>query len=271
MTRSLLIVMILALCGSLAGATPALAQSDTDASPGITTTGYGEASAPAESASLEFLIIDEQSFYGGPPQAAPVEATPGAIARETVAPITDAIEATGLAESVEVVVPVVRELYNQAPLARIEVTVANPDLDGLANLVTEVTRAAAGDRLLLGYVGARFETSDCATLERGAREAALAEAQTRAGIQAELLGVGLGDVVASVDVDATAGVANLYGAQPTSASNCDPMGSATSGGDFGSGGSLPRFDPTSNSGEVEVYRQVQVTFAIAASEATPAA
>lgn len=271
MTRSLLIVMILALFGSLVGAAPAIAQGEPGVRAGITTTGYGEASAAAESVSMEFVIVDEQAFYGGPPQQAPVEATPGAMARETVAPIVDALEASGAVESVEVVVPMVSLLYAQAPLARIDVTVANPDLAGMTSVVTEVSRAAAGERLLVGYVGARFETSDCATLERGAREAALAEAQTRAGIQAELLGVGLGDVVASVDVDATTGVANLYGAQPTSASNCDPMGSATSGGDFGSGGSLPRFDPTSNSGEVEVYRQVQVTFAIAASEATPAA
>lgn len=270
MTRSLLIVTILALFGSLVGATPAMAQGEPGTHAGITTSGYGEASGPAESATLEFLIIDEQSFYGGPPQAAPVEATPGAMARETVAPIIDAIEASGLAESVEVVVPVVRELYNQAPLARIEVTVANPDREGLASLVTEVTRAAAGERLLLGYVGARFETSDCATLEREAREAALADAESRAGIQAELLGVELGDVVASSDV-AASGLVNPYGGQPTSASNCDPTGSAFSGGQFGPGGTLPSFDLASDTGEVEIYRQLQVTYAIEGSEATPAA
>ena len=270
MTRSMLIVTILALFGSLAVGAPAIAQREPDARVGITTTGHGEASGPAESATLEFLIVDEQAFYGGPPQAAPVEATPGAMARETVAPITDVIEASGLAESVEVVVPVVRELYNQSPLVRIEVTVANPDLDALATLVTEVSRAAGGERLLVAYVGARFETSDCATLEREARAAALADAEGRATIQAELLGVGLGTVVASVDVDVT-GSAVPYGSPVASGSNCDAVASVDSLGQFTVGATLPRFDPMSDSGEVEIYRQLQVTFAIDGTEATPAA
>lgn len=269
MTRSLLIVTILVLCGSLAGTAPVLAQGDAGIQAGITTTGYGEASAPAESAALEFLIISQDAFYGGSPQAPEVEATPGALARETVGPIADAIEASGAVESVEVVIPLTSDFYSQAPLARIDVTVANPDLDGLTSLVNDVTQAAAGERLLVGYVGAQFETSDCATLERDAREAALADAQSRAGIQAELLGVELGEVVASTDIDAASGLATLYGAQGVSGSNCDPAGLSFPDSGFTSGVMLPRFDPALDSGEVEVYRQLQVTFAIDASEATP--
>jgi uncharacterized protein YggE len=269
MNRSVLIVTILALCGSLVAATPALAQGDAGIRAGITTTGYGEASTPAESARMEFLIISQDAFYGGPPQAPEVEATPGAMARETVAPIADAIEASGAAESVEVVIPLTTDFYSQAPLARIDITVPNPDLDGLTSLVNDVTQAAAGERLLVGYVGAQFETSDCATLERNAREAALADARSRADIQADLLGVSLGEVVAVADLD-TSGVAALqYGVPVASASNCDAVAAGSSVGQFSPGASLPRFDPTSDSGEVEVYRQLQVTFAIDASEATP--
>jgi len=271
MQRSSSIIMILALFGSLVAASPVMAQGDTGVHAGITTLGYGMASAPAESARMEFLIIDQDTLYGGPPLAPQVEATPGAMAREAVAPITDAIDASGAAESVEVVTPVVYEPYSQPSLARIEVTVANPDLEGLTNLVNVATQAAAGERLLVGYVGARFETSDCASLERDARETALAEAGARAEIQADLLEVGLGEVVASVDVDVSGGLGDLYGGQPASASNCDPLGSAIAGGQFGLGVTLPRFDPTVDSGEVEVHRQLRVTFAIDAGEATPAA
>jgi len=270
MNRSMLIVTILALCGSLAAAAPALAQGDAGIQAGITTTGYGEASAPAESARVEFLIISQDAFYGGPPQAPEVEATPGAMARETVAPIADAIEASGVAESVEVVIPLTTDFYSQAPLARIDVTVANPDLDGLTSLVNDMTQAAAGERLLVGYVGAQFETSDCATLERDARAAALGDARSRADIQAGLLGVSLGEVIASADLDTSGVVALLYGEQVASASNCDTVGSASSAGQFAPGATLPRFDPTSDAAEVEVYRQLRVTFAIEASEATPA-
>lgn len=271
MTRSFSIVAILTLFASLTLAAPAMAQGEPGVHAGITTIGYGMASAPAESARLEFLIIDQDTFYGGPPLAPEVEATPGAMARKTVAPITDAIEASGAAESVDVVIPVVLEPYSQPSLARIDVTVANPDLDGLTDLVNVVTQAAAGERLLVGYVGAQFEASDCASLERDAREAALSEARSRADIQAELLGVGLGEVVASADLDTSAGAALLYGLPVASASNCDAFGSANSAGQFSPGATLPRFDPTSDSGEVEIHRQLQVTFAIDAGEATPAA
>ncbi len=264
MTRSLLIVTILALFGPQALASPALAQE----AAGITTIGYGMASAPAESATLEFLIIDEQSFYGGPPQAAPVEATPGAMVRETVAPITEVIEGNDAVERVDVSVPLITELYSQAALARIEVSVVEPDLVGLTNLIADVVRAASSERLLIGYVGARFETSDCATLERDAREAALADAQGRAGIQAGLLGFGLGEVVASADLDTSGIAAQVYGPLVAPASNCDAVASASSASQYSPGASLPRFDPTSDSGEVEVHRQVRVTFAIEVSEAT---
>ncbi len=269
MTRSLRLVTILMLFGSLALASPAMAQGEPGGHAGITVTGYGMASAPAESANLEFLIVDQDVFFGGPPQAPEVEATPGSMARETVAPIVDAIEASESVESVEVVIPLVSEIYSQAPLARIDVMVANPDLDGLSTLVNDVTQAAAGERLLVGYVGAQFETADCATLERAAREAALADARDRAAIQAELLEVGLGEVVASADLDAAGDVALLYGAQGASASNCDAVGSASAGGQFGPSASLPGFDPTSDSGEVEVHRQLRVTFAIDSAGATP--
>ncbi len=271
MTRSLVIVTILALVGSLAAISPAIAQGDLAVQAGITTTGYGEASAPAASVRLEFLIISQDVFFGGAPQAPQVEDTPGAMAQETVFPIVDAIQDSGMVESVGVVVPLTTEPFSQGPLARIDVVVPNPDLAGLTSLVTGVVQAAAGDRLLVGYVGAQFEASDCAALERDAREAALTDAEDRAGIQADLLGVALGDVVAVVDVDSETSQASFYGARATFANNCDPAGSAIAEGSYGPGATLPRFDPTVDSGAVEVHRQLQVTFVIDASEATPAA
>lgn len=270
MTRSLVIVTIFALVGSLAASSAAAAQGDLIVPAGITTTGYGEASAPADSARVEFLILSEDVFFGGPPLAPQVEATPGAMARDTVAPIVEALEGNDAVESVEVDIPLITELYSQSPLARIEVSVLDPDLEGLSSLVNDATQAAAGERLLVGYVGAQFETSDCATLERAAREAAVADARTRAGIQAELLEVTLGEVVAAADVDLSGLAALVYALPVEPASNCDPVAPASSAGQYSPGASLPRFDPTSDSGEIDVSRQLRVTFAIDASEATPA-
>ena len=271
MRRSMSIVTVLALLGSMLGATAALAQDGPSVQSGITVTGYGEATAPAESANLQLLIINEESFYGGPPQAPQVEATPGAAARSTVAPIVEAIEASESVESVEVVLPLVTDFYGgPAPVARIDVAVSNPDLAMLTGLITGATQAAAEERLLVGRIGASFETSDCQALETEARQSALDDARSRAGIQAGVLGVSLGEVISSVDVDVTGLELNVYGLPVAPDGSCAPPVSSGNAGAVGPGITLPTFDPTSDSGEVEVYRQVQVTFAIDVAGATPA-
>ncbi len=269
MTRSMSIVTILALFGSLflASLAPAAAQDPPVAGGGVTVTGYGMASGPAESVQLEFLISDQDTLYGGPPLGPQVEATPGAEARETVGAIEAAIAAYEGVESVEVVVPLFSELFGPASVARIMVTVVAPDRDGLTGLVTAVVQAAAADRLLISYVGAMFETSDCATLEGDARQAAFEDARGQAEVQATALGVTLGAVAGSSDVEASS---IDFGSLGVVGSNCDAVGSASSLGQFSPGATLPRFDPTADSGEVEVYRQVRVTFAIDGAEATPA-
>ena len=270
MKRSFVVVLLFALAATLASPAAVSSQAASEDLAGITVTGYGEASAPAESAAVQFTIVSD-SFYGGPPQAPEVEATPGAEARATVAPIVDALGAVEGVEDVTVAIPMISAPYSPAPVARLEVTVTAPDLDMLTRLVTTATQAAAAERLMVGYVGARFEASDCATLEREARQAALDDARRQAEIQAEVLGVGLGDIVASVDVTAAASTDPYYGLPVPSASGCDPEIPAGRFGDPALAITLPPFDPTRDSGEVEVYRQVQVTFAIAGDTATPAA
>ena len=101
--------------------------------------------------------------------------------------------------------------------------------------------------------------------EREARQAALEDARHHAGIQAEVLGINLGDIVASVDV------VDPYLTGITSPSGCDS--DLVRGGYFDPslGATLPPFDPTRDSAEVEVYHTVRVTFAIAGDTATPAA
>ncbi|HEV2106971.1 MAG TPA: SIMPL domain-containing protein, partial [Thermomicrobiales bacterium] len=124
-------------------------------------------------------------------------------------------------------------------------------------------RAAAEQRLFVGYVGASYEAADCQTLEREARQAAIDDARSRAEIQAALLGVQLGDVIASSDVDPYPSQAfGPYGPIPAPSGGCEPQAPPGFGGDVAPAVTLPPFDPTSQSDEVEVYRQLRITFAI---------
>jgi hypothetical protein len=271
MTRSLLIVLVLALAGSALGAPAALAQESASNQSGVTTTGYGLATTSAESANLQFLIINED-FYGGSPPFPEVEATPGANARASVAPIVEVIEASDSVESVDVVIPVIHSQYGPTPLARIDATVLNPDLEMLTSLIVDITQAAAVERLLVGYVGAVFIAPDCGSLEREARQAALDEARSRAELQVELLGAGLGEVIAATDLGVTSGPGfGSFGDQLVQSGGCAPQESQAYGGEFSFSVTLPRFDPASHSGNAEVHVLLQVTFAIEGSAAIPVA
>jgi len=267
MTRSRLIVTFLTLV-ALFGVSPALAQQSTQANT-ITSTGYGEASAPAAAADIQIVISNQETLYGGPSLPPQVEATPGAEAQASVAPVADALSGAGV-ETVAIVIPPYRDPYGGPPaVARIDVTVTSPDLAMLTSLVTTAVQAAAGERLVVTYVGVRYTAGDCHALEQAAREAALEDARGKAGIQAGLLGADLGEVIATRDVIATPSFESIiYGAVPAAQSNCDaavpPVSSTVTSVTF------PRFDPTADSGEVEVYRTVEVTFGMTGSGATPA-
>jgi uncharacterized protein YggE len=270
MSRPLLVALIFALIGSLASGPSVLAQAAPSERTGITTTGHGLASVPAETAVLQ-ILINSSDYYGGPPQAPQVEATPGATARTTMEPIVAVIEAHDSVESVSVVIPVpIGSLGRQTAMARLDIEVSAPAVDDLTGLLNDVARAAGEDRLMIGYVGASFGVADCQTLERDARQAAMEDAQARATVQADVLGIELGDVIASVDVETTA-VSTYYGLIPGASSNCEPASPLNNLLNAELGATLPMFDPVSQSPVVEVYREIQVTFAIDDGGATPAA
>lgn len=262
MSRSFVVVAIVVLVGSLFGVPSALAQTGSGDTAGVTTTGYGLATGTAAAANLQFLIT-RGDFYGGPQQAPQVEATPGAEARALTEPIAEAVEGV---ESVEVIVsPVQTQYYGRFgdAVARIDVRLTEPDLASLTSLLYDVTGAAAEERLFVGYVGASYEAADCDTLEREARQSAIEDARGRAEIQAELLEVELGNVIGSADIDAYSGIQfGPYGTIAGPSGGCNPIAPTGLGGESAPAVTFPPFDPTSQSDEVEVYRQVQITFAI---------
>jgi uncharacterized protein YggE len=261
MKRSLLVIL---LVSSFALAGPVgFAQVVADPV-GITVTGSGSASVPAESAEMEIVLSDFDAYMGMPtmPQA---EATPGAEASNRVAPVVAALDRIDGVESVEVVYPPVMSPYQPSPYARLTLAISSPDSDLMQEITTTTVQAAAGGNLMVSYIGALFRVADCETLERDARAAALADAQRLAGIQADVMGAGLGEVV-SVASDPY----SFYPAIP--ASGCDStMPGMTYSGDPMLGATLPAFDPTRDAAEVTVYRMLRVTFAIGDAVATPAA
>jgi hypothetical protein len=272
MRRVTLLIALLALLAGGFGPASAAAQDSTGAT-GITTVGYGHASAPAATANLQFLIMYNY-FYGGPavgaggPEAGiPVaEATPGAQIVALLDPIVQHVRGIEGVESAEVVLPLI-PTYQRDPniLGRLDVTLASPTRESLTNLYLETTEVTLDNRLMVGFVGAAFTATDCEALEREARQAAVDDARARAELQAETMGVTLGDPIASEDVFVSSDpIATAYGAVPPATGGCDPATrSASSTGQLYPGVTLPPFDPGTQGGEIEVYRQVYVTFAIA--------
>ena len=135
-----------------------------------------------------------------------------------------------------------------------------PTTERVQELINAAILGAAEEDLFVGQVGVGYEVADCATLERQARQAAIEDARERAELQADLLGVELGDPVASSDrpVDTT-GLVEYFGPAAITGGGCaPPLPRATAGAPV----TLPLFDPTTEA-EVEVYVQVAITFEIA--------
>lgn len=237
---------------------------------GITVIGYGSASVPAETATLQMVI--STSNYGSPTVLQP-GATPGAQEREDIQPTLDALMAAGVAEDqIDVLIsPVQTSYYGPAgpAVARIDVSLDAPTPERIRELVDAATVGAAGERLVLGQVGVGYGVADCAGVDRQAREAALADAGRRGDVQAELLGVTLGDVVSASDLPLNPYTSiSPYFGFALSQLPCSPdLPSLTDGVSILS----PPYDPTAEA-VVEVYAQVTVTYAITSdATATPAA
>jgi uncharacterized protein len=241
------------------------AQTATESPAGVTVTGYGEASAPPESVDLQILVT-RGDIYGGPPPRPRRGEAPGVEERALAAPIVKALVAAGVAESAITVqvspAPVEAAFGPGGPaVARLDVAVKQTDLAGLTDLIGAAGVAAADQDLVIGQVGARFAVADCAALERQARQAAITDARARAQIQADLLGVKLGDVTGSTDlpIDSLTDI-NYFGVA-VEANGCAPPRPAVNAAP-GLVVTFPSFDTTEEPA-VEVYARVSLTFAIA--------
>jgi hypothetical protein len=180
----------------------------------------------------------------------------------------------GVAEDdIEVIVsPAIGNFYGPGGpgVARVDIAIEQPTPERITELINAGIVGAAQEDLSVQLIGVGYGISDCSVLQRDARSAALADATARAQLQAELMGVSLGNPVAASDVpvDYPAALAAYYGPTTPTDVGCSPPAPAPTAG---SPISVPPFDPT-GSAEVQVYAQVAVTYDFAGSAtATPTA
>ncbi len=225
--------------------------------PSIAVIGFGEAEVPADTANLQFFLSLNDPFTGPPARPRPgVE--PGSEEREAVAPVVDLIVSNGVnQEDVRITTSLaLTGPYGPSSSSAVfvEFPVAEPTQDELNQLVDAVGQEASDQGLFLTQVGVAYEVTDCAPVRRAARESAVEDARAQAQVQAEILGVDLGEVIVSSDIPVTA-------LSPYPGNSCEPVAPSPIVGGF----TVAAFDPTAEP-VVEIYRQVMVTFAITEEE-----
>jgi uncharacterized protein YggE len=266
---SLLRSTIAVLFASLIIGGPALAAQPVSAPPdGITVIGYGQASAPADASTLKIIVASEMF---GPPMAPEPGATPGAAEQETVQPILNALVDAGVPEeNIEVVVPPFLGNAYSTPFgpatALITVSATNLGEEEIRAVINAASVGAADASVMIGGIEITHTLNDCSQLFADARQSAYDDAMSKAGIQADIIGVSLSNVTATRD--SAFGPELAYG-QIAPASNDGSCTSSSMSSVFGPFGPIP-YD-LSGEPEVTMYATLDVTFGMQpGTEATPA-
>ena len=245
-------------------ATPlATAQTASTSIPGVSVTGQGRASAPAETATIS-IMLGSGDYYKDPAMMEPEAdvATPPATAEEAVAPVIEALVAAGIPAADIEVIPDPSSLYASSygtPMINtLRFTIQDPTSARIMELLAAATTAATDAGLYVNMTGALYGVADGATLERGAREDAIADARDQAMTQAELLDVSLGDVIASRD--------DIYGATIFSGNYSGVVTINSCTVDMADGSAMsvysaPAFDPSVEP-VVTVNMNIELTFEI---------
>lgn len=237
--------------------------------PSIVVTGAGRATAPAERALVQLLVVRDEPFGGDNAWGAMASPTAngGGSGADSIASVTDAILEAGVeGTAVRVVASpsLISVCQSNAPCSstRIDVTVDDPNLERV-NAIVDAAGAAAGDGdMTIQDVGAGYSVADCAPLQAQARLAATSDARTRAAAQATALGVELGKLLLANEA-APAAATDAGGCVPAQGTSVDAWWSP---GSFGL--SVPSFDPLA-APEAAVAVQVTLAFAIDGDPTAP--
>lgn len=246
---SLVLAIVLALLPTLS-----LAQTPVTTIPGtITVSGMGTASVPAEEASVIITLGTDGSGFYDPKTGMPVpDAT--AVALDSTG-VVDAIVAFGVpADAITVSNPPFMGEWGPGttpPTVMIAITIPNPTVEGLADLLDVVRQAASADGVYVNQFGVLYSVADCRVVRQQARADAVANARMEAEDQAAALNTTVGDVVASKDT-----VPMIMGSyQPNS---CTGYPEITP---YDAMYMSPGFDPRLPA-EVKVTLSVEVTFSM---------
>lgn len=236
---------------------------------GITGTGYGKATAPADAAVVQFAVSAWPKGFG-PVAIACLDCTP----RPTQSPINlgdlltedrlrtviDAVvTAGGDRDSIKIKVdaqtppymlPQSQPTFNE-PRVNGTLLVTVRDIENVATVAQEGTDAIAALTEIdaaLSSTSVTYEVTDCATLRHAAGQAAAEDAADNAAAIGALLGLDIGAIVGASDYIIQSGY------QPSGEADCS-----------GSGGPIaftPGVGLTAPPSEVEVRAQISVTYAI---------
>lgn len=163
--------------------------------PSLEATGYGRASAPAERATVQVLLIRDIP-YGGDGQSGSSSSSSssdgsGRRGRSaSLSAIISALESEGVSEDAITIVTSpslisVCNNYSRCSSARLDVTVEQPTIERLNAIVDSIGRTAISSGMVVHDVGVGYSVSDCRALTRQARELATADAKARAQEQAK--------------------------------------------------------------------------------------
>jgi uncharacterized protein YggE len=241
-------------------------QAASDGTTGITVQGYGMATADADSAIVQFYFSNynylvppmpvpmpgEDGFSGSTPSdVKPTIASPGTVSPITqtdLQPVIDALTNAGVAASdIQFSGQGYYDMYSSS--ATLSATIKT--LSIVDSAVTAAHGAAANlGNITLQSTNVSYTLQDCKSLESAAMKAAVVDAGERAGLLAEALSVGLGNVTGASDFSySPSGVpcsSNFYGPYPM------PYGIAYDS--IKSGGA--------SSNSVQVVAQIGVTYAM---------
>ncbi len=237
---------------------------------GIVVQGYGRATAPADTALIQFTVskygmiayskdVPSVAQGGAVGQgSAPVEVTPIApppdmyptptpvapITEADLQPLVDAIKAQGVSDSdIKVTIYPSGSPYG-GQTASVAVTLGDPSRTG--DVINAANQALAqGGTISIQNVGVTYSVSDCDALLKEARKAAVEDARANGAGLADALGVGLGGIQG----------ASEYSYDPLGYSACQPQSGPMP---YYQG---PSYDPAQPA-QVQIISNVTISFAI---------
>lgn len=225
--------------------------------PGVMVQGQGKASAPADTARIEFLFTNQypEQLDGTKPKA------PKPITQANLKPVVDALAASGVpASSIEVnTSPTASQTFPfpvQASKDTLQLVVKleKPNRDR----VQQIIKIAGDETILKGILALQntnveYAVNDCPALEKAAYISAVNNARSRALALSEALGVKIADIPSIAESSFSA--FNFFG---SSSSAC---GSQASPAVFPFNAIKRPYDPNTPA-EVEVKKDIFVTYTI---------